>query len=90
MPEYICKALLVFTGIVLLGLQQELLAAPVKRGARWGLNALAGLTALLSANTLLNLWDLGLGLNGWTAGVSALLGPAGVGLLYGLRYLLFA
>lgn len=90
MPDYVLKALFVLSGILLVSMAAELLRRPMGFWSRAGLHALSGLAGLLTANTLGALVGVGLGVNGITCLVSAVLGLPGVGLLYGLRYLIFA
>ena len=88
MPDYVLKAMFVVTGLLLLGQVGQLLRLPMKKFFRFCLHALSGLAGLLTANTLGSLLGLGLGVNAVTCLVSALLGLPGVGLLYGLRWLI--
>ena len=89
MPDYVLKAMFVVTGLVLLWQAAELLRRPGRKFFRFCLHALSGLAGLLTANTLGTLLGVGLGVNAVTCLVSALLGLPGVGLMYGLRYLVF-
>ncbi len=89
MPDPVLKAMFVVTGLLLLWQTAALLRQPMKKFSRFCLHALSGLTGLLTANTLGTLLGLGLGVNAVTCLVSALLGLPGVGLMYGLRYLIF-
>ena len=87
-PDYVWKALFVVTGLLLIkrayGLLREVKSLP----ARGALHAVAGLAALFTANAVGGLFHLGVGLNGLTLPVSAVLGVPGVGLLWAVRYLL--
>jgi pro-sigmaK processing inhibitor BofA len=88
MPDYILKALFVVTGLGLMELLRQLYrraAAPVWRRLCQGVS---GLCALLTANMVGSAFGLGLGLNALTVPVSAALGPAGVALLWALKYFL--
>ena len=88
MPEYFLKALFVAVGAALIVRLYGL--APQAKGwfSRACLHAGAGLAALFAANTAGSLLGLGVGLNGLTLPVSALLGVPGVGLLWAVKYLL--
>ena len=88
MPEFVFKALFCFLGLFLLAQLAELGRRPMKGFFRFWLHAASGLAGLLTANTLGALVGLGLGVNALSCLVAALLGLPGVGLLYGLRYLL--
>ncbi len=90
MPDYIFKALFCFLGLFLLAQLGALLRRPMKGVFRFLLQGASGLAGLLTVNTLGSLAGLGLGVNLITCLVSGLLGLPGVGLLYGLRYLVFA
>lgn len=87
MPDYIVKALFVLTGLMLLRRLIALLPRAVHPIARFLINAMMGLCALLLGNTVGSLFGLGLGLNAVTVPVSAGLGVPGVALLWALRYL---
>lgn len=89
MPDYVLKALFVLCGLMLLALAGELAERTLRRGLRAALHGLSGLAGLLTANTLGSLVGVGLGVNFVTCAVAALLGLPGVGLLFGLRYLVF-
>lgn len=88
MPDYVLKAMFVVTGVLLLTQAAELLRQPMKKFFRFCLHALSGFAGLLTANTLGSLLGLSLGVNAVTCLVAALLGLPGVGLLYGLRWLI--
>ena len=88
MPVYVLKALFVTAGAWLIRSARDLAGETARPWARWALHALAGLAALLTGNALGELKGLGVGLNGLTAGVSALLGAPGVALLWAVKYLL--
>ena len=88
MPDCVLKALFVTAGLWLIRIALACARETKRLWAAWALNALAGLAALLTANALGALKGLGVGLNGLTAAVSAALGPPGVGLLWGIKYLL--
>ena len=90
MPDYVWKAMFVLAGFVLLGLVYDVLKGTGKKLLRGLLHALAGLAGLLTANTLGSLIGVGLGVNPVTGLVAAALGLPGVGLMFALRYLLFA
>lgn len=90
MPDYVLKAMFVLAGFVLLWLVYDLLKGTEKKLFRGFLHAMAGLAGLLTANTLGSLVGVGLGVNLVTCLVSAALGLPGVGLMFGLRYLVFA
>ncbi len=87
-PVYVLKALFAAAGVALIRSARTLAAETKRPWARWTLHALAGLAALLTGNALGALKGLGIGLNGFTAGLSALLGLPGVCLLWGIKYLL--
>lgn len=89
MPDFVLKAVFCFLGLFLLGQFAELGRQPMKGVFRFLLQGASGLAGLLTANTLGALAGLGLGVNALTCLVSVLLGLPGVGLLYGLRYLIF-
>ena len=59
-----------------------------RRGVRAVLHGLMGLAALLMGNAAGSLFGLGLGLNGFTLPVSAVLGVPGVALMWAVRYLI--
>ncbi|MCD7769171.1 MAG: pro-sigmaK processing inhibitor BofA family protein [Oscillospiraceae bacterium] len=88
MPDYILNALFVTCGLMLLVRLAELIRRAARPLLRLGLHALAGLILLLIGNTVGSLFGLGLGLNGLTISVSAILGAPGVALLWALRYIL--
>lgn len=87
MPDYLIKALFVFTGLLLI--RQLITLLPRARfTARLLLHAVMGLAGLLMANTVGGLFGLRLGLNAATLPVAAGLGLPGVAALWALRYLL--
>lgn len=87
MPDYLIKALFVFTGLLLT--EQLVTLLPRARFAvRLLLHAVMGLTGLLMANTVGGLFGLQLGLNAVTLPVAAGLGLPGVAALWTMRYLL--
>jgi SigmaK-factor processing regulatory protein BofA. len=88
MPDYVLKALLVLTGLVLITVLLDIVRRPVRRAVRFAANAVMGLTALLITNALFSLMGQNLGLNWVTCGVSAVLGLPGVALLWGLKLLI--
>lgn len=88
MPEYFCKALFVVTGLGLILLAYDLVRRVKSWPGRACLHAMMGLAALFTANTLGELLGLGVGLNGLTLPVSAVLGVPGVGLLWAVKYFL--
>lgn len=87
-PDHILKALFVGVGLLILWLACRIMSRTDDWLPRAGLHAVMGLTALLAANCVGALFDLGVGLNRLTLHVSALLGVPGVGLLWAVRYLL--
>ncbi|MCD8116809.1 MAG: pro-sigmaK processing inhibitor BofA family protein [Oscillospiraceae bacterium] len=88
MPDYILNALFVTCGLMLLVRLAELIRRAARPLLRLGLHGLAGLILLLMGNTVGSLFGLGLGLNGLTISISAILGAPGVALLWALRYIL--
>ena len=84
MPVYVLKALFVTTGLALIRRCAALSAETEKRPLRALLQAAAGLAALFAANMA----GLGVGLNGLTLPVAAVLGVPGVCLLWAVKYLL--
>lgn len=87
MPDYILRALFVFTGLLLI--RQLIGLLPRARFVpRALLHAVMGLAGLLIGNTVGALFGLGLGLNAVTLPISAGLGLPGVAALWALRYLL--
>ena len=88
MPEYVLKALFVVMGLVLIWRAYALAPQMKTWLSRGCLHAMAGLAALLAGNTAGSLLGLGVGLNGLTLPVSAVLGAPGVGLLWAVKYLL--
>ncbi len=87
-PRYVLKALFVTAGLWLARMARECGRETQRRWAAWLFRALAGQAALLTANALGALKGLGVGLNGVTVAVSALLGAPGVSLLWAVKYLL--
>lgn len=88
MPDYVCKALFVLTGLILIALLWDIVRGPVRRWVRFLANSIMGLAGLFVLNMLSSLVDLHLGINWVTCGVSATLGLPGVALLWGLKLLL--
>ena len=88
MPEYLVRALFVFTGLLLQRQLLVLLPHASRPGVRLLLNAVLGLSALLTANTVGSLFGVGLGLNAVTVPAAAGLGLPGVASMWILRYLL--
>ena len=88
MPDCFLNALFVVVGLMLIGRVWALAPHAKGWGARAALHAIAGLAALFTANMAGRLLGLGVGLNGLTLPVSAALGVPGVGLLWGIKYLL--
>ena len=88
MPVYVLKALFVTTGLALIRRCAALSAETEKRPLRALLQAMAGLAALFAANMAGSLAGLGVGLNGLTMPVAAVLGVPGVCLLWAVKYLL--
>ena len=86
MPEYVWKALTVLTGLVLVGLICSVLKTLKNRLGRFVLHGLAGVTSLITANTVAAAFGCGVAVNAASLAVSGLLGVPGVGLLYALRY----
>lgn len=87
MPDYLIKALFVFTGLLLTE-QLVTLLPRASFAVRLLLHAVMGLTGLLMANTVGSLFGLRLGLNAVTLPVAAGLGLPGVAALWTMRYLL--
>ena len=88
MPDYILDGLFVTVGLAFVWQLMGLLRRTRGPLLRVALHALAGLGTLLTANALGALKGLGVGLNGVTVAVSALLGAPGVSLLWAVKYLL--
>lgn len=88
MPDYIAKALFVVIGLMLQRQLILLLPHAAHPAARFLVNAVIGLSALLTANMVGSLFGVGIGLNAVTIPVSAGLGIPGVALLWIIRYLL--
>ena len=88
MPEYLLRALFTAAGLGLVLLAYDLIRQVKSWPGRACLHATAGLAALFTANTAGSLLGLGVGLNGLTLPVSAILGAPGVGLLWAVKYLL--
>ncbi len=88
MPDYMIKALFVFTGLLLIRELWTLAPAAGGPGRRAALHAVMGLCALLTSNAVGRLFGAGLGLNALTLPVSAGLGVPGVVVLWAIRYLL--
>ena len=88
MPDYLSKALFVVIGLLLQRQLIVLLPHAAHPAARFLVNAVLGLCALLTANTVGSLFGAGIGLNAVTIPLSAGLGIPGVALLWIIRYLL--
>lgn len=86
MPDYVWKALLVLTGTVLIGLTLSAIRHTRSPAGRFALHGIAGLSALITANTVTAVFGAGVAVNAVTLSLSGLLGIPGVGLLYILRY----
>ena len=87
-PDSVVNALFVVVGLMLIK-QTYALTGHVRRFLpRAMLHGVAGLTALLAANTVGSLFGLGVGLNGLTIPLSAGLGAPGVTLLWAVKYLI--
>jgi|GEM_PF-6785465 len=85
MPDYICKALFVLTGLMLLVLLTTILIRTKHAAVRALLHAVMGTVSLLTANTVGGLFGAKLGLNALTLPVCAALGVPGTALLWALR-----
>lgn len=88
MPGYFIDALFVTVGLMLLLALFRLLRRAVHPVSRSVLHGLAGLAAMLTANTVGGLFGLGLGLNPLTISVCAALGVPGTAMLWAVRYLM--
>lgn len=88
MPDYLAKALFVVIGLLLERQLFRLLPHAAHPAARFLVNAVMGLAALLTANTVGSLFGAGVGLNAVTLPASAVLGLPGVALLWVVRYLI--
>ncbi len=86
MPEYVWKALTVLTGLVLVGVIVSVLQTLQNRLGRFVLHGIAGVTSLITANTVAAVFGGGVAVNAASLAASGLLGIPGVGLLYVLRY----
>ena len=86
--EPLLNALFVAAGLLLVKMLYGLMGQVRSWPGLAVLHALAGLTLLVTANTLGGLMGLGVGLNRLTLPVSAVLGAPGVGLLWAIKYLL--
>ena len=85
MPDYVCRALFVLTGLMLLYLLTTILMRTKRTAVRALLHAVMGLASLLTANTVGGLFGAKLGLNALTLPVCAALGVPGTALLWALR-----
>ena len=85
MPDYLCKALFVLTGLMLLYLLTSILLRTKHAAVRALLHAVMGTASLLMANTIGGLFGAKLGLNALTLPVCAALGVPGTALLWALR-----
>ncbi len=85
MPDYVCRALFVLTGLMLLYLLTTILVRTRHAAVRALLHAVMGLASLLTANTVGGLFGAKLGLNALTLPVCAALGVPGTALLWALR-----
>ena len=88
MPDYLIKALFVVIGLLLQRQLFALLPHARRTAARFFVNAVIGLSALLTANMIGSPFGMGVGLNAVTLPVSAGLGLPGVALLWIFRYLI--
>jgi len=85
MPPYLCRALFVLSGLMLLVLLTTILIRAKHPAARALLHAVMGVVTLLTGNAVGGLFGAGLGLNAMTLPVCAALGVPGTALLWALR-----
>ena len=85
MPDYVCRALFVLTGLMLVYLLTTILVRTRQAAVRALLHAVMGLASLLTANTVGGLFGAKIGLNALTLPVCAALGVPGTALLWALR-----
>ena len=85
MPDYVCRALFVLTGLMLVYLLTTILVRTRHAAVRALLHAVMGIASLLTANTVGGLFGAKIGLNALTLPVCAALGVPGTALLWALR-----